>query len=196
MAESKLRSLGGGWYELPDGERIQLRKSEVADFEAGLGTPKTKKTEKAIKVAEDENGTDEVDEKEEAAAPEDYEFAYGVQLQHEAEVGVPSPPPPVVMPEGIDDGSESDLIATPVPGSTFPIGPFTDYAFVTTPWGEFAEEKGKYITGIREVPDKNNPQLISFVADYGGKHTARGAAEREEWRRKSEAERRANQGNA
>lgn len=104
------------------------------------------------------------------------------------------PPPPPPDTSGLDDGStpaeeEGELVTQlqPLPGTQLPIGPFNDYAFVTTPYGEFGVPKGLQIVAFKEVKDHQGKR--SYKAVYEGKQYARTAEERLEWIRQTERQR-------
>lgn len=183
----KLVDLGGGWFERPDGEKVQLRKEEVEAYEASL--------EEASELGKEgsESGAPGP-----SVGPEVVRLEETAPSQRGADPleSLPSPPP-VNFPSGIDEGAQTGESVNvrdlpPVPGSQLPIGPFNDYAFVTTPWGEFGIPKGQQIVQIEEIRDIKDPEKISYKAILGGTQYARTGAERAEWLRKTEAERRAN----
>jgi hypothetical protein len=95
---------------------------------------------------------------------------------------------------GLDDGSvvpqDTGVVVEqfkPLPGSQLPIGPFRDYVYAATPYGEFGIPAGKTIVAFREVVDHEDKR--SWRAVYGGEGLSRTEEERLEWIAKTEKER-------
>jgi len=180
----KIKEKGGGWYFLEDDTTIRLSKKAIEEggyevvesFDAG--------PEPA------DSGTVDPDAAVEGASSvvvpsqaNDLSVSQGaIEVTAEPELG------------GLDDGSvqptDTGIVVDqfkPLPGSQLPIGPFRDYVYAATPYGEFGIPAGKTIVAFREVKDWEGKR--SYRAVYGGEGLSRSEKERLEWIAMKESER-------
>lgn len=156
----KLVAKSGGWYLQEDGTSVQLGKKAI------------------------EAGNYEVVDSFDAPptpAPDDLPLAEAPVITTEPDLsGLDAGNVPV------ETGVQVDQFE-PLPGSQLPIGPFKDYVYAATPYGEFGIPAGFRIVAFREVLDHEGKR--SYRALYDGKAVARTPAERLAWIAQVNAER-------
>jgi len=158
----KITAKGGGWYFQEDGTSVQLSKAAIkaGDYEVVKSFDKVEASPKVLDVGPEAE----------------------VTISAEADLS------------GLDDGSnvpmDTGIVVDqfkPLPGSQLPIGPFKDYVYAATPYGEFGIPAGKTIVAFREVLDHQDKR--SYRAIYGGEGLSRTEEERLEWINLKESER-------